>query len=246
MSMPLPTTSTATPVVNDCWNRIGVWGDKSCPELVPAVHCHNCPVFTAASTRFLDAPSPKGYVEEWTQRLIAPIEETARDLQSVLIFRLGEEWLALSVPVLIEVTNPRPLHRLPHRGGLLAGLVNIRGELQLCVHLAQLLGGKAIVREAVNVDQHFNNGVQEHHSSTSTPSARSRMLVVQAGDDRWVFPVDEVDQVYRFPAAELTTAPATLARSSSHLTRGVFPWQERSVGYLDEVRLFQLLRARIR
>jgi chemotaxis-related protein WspD len=244
VSQPLPTAST--PAANDCWNRIGVWGDKSCPELVTAVHCHNCPVFTAASTRFLDAPSPKGYLEEWTQRLIAPIEETARDLQSVLVFRLGEEWLALPVPVLIEVTNPRPIHRLPHRGGLLAGLVNIRGELQVCVHLAQLLGGKAVNRETVNVDQQLGSGGQEQQSSAAAPGARARLLVVQAGDDRWVFPVDEVDQVYRFPAAELTTAPATLARSSSHLTRGVFPWQERSVGYLDETRLFQLLRVRIR
>jgi chemotaxis-related protein WspD len=246
VTTPLPTTAASTPAMNDCWNRIGVWGDKSCPELVPAVHCQNCPVFTAASTRFLDAPSPKGYLEEWTQRLIAPIEETARDLQSVLIFRVGEEWLALPVPVLIEVTIPRPIHRLPHRGGLLAGLVNIRGELQLCVHLAQVLGGKAVARDTVSADQHLSSSGQGHHSAAPAAGARSRMLVVQAGDDRWVFPVDEVDQVYRFPAAELTTAPATLARSSSHLTRGVFPWQERSVGYLDEARLFQLLRARIR
>src|SRR5205807_2699109 len=102
-------------VQTDCWQRIGVWGDRSCPELLKVVHCHNCPVFAAASRRFLDAPSPEAYLEEWTARLTSPIEETATDLQSVLIFRLGEEWLALRVQVLLEVSNPRPIHRIPHR-----------------------------------------------------------------------------------------------------------------------------------
>jgi chemotaxis-related protein WspD len=244
MNIPLP--AVPAPAANDCWNRIGVWGDGTCPELVKAVHCHNCPVFTAASQRFLDAPSPKGYLEEWTQRLIAPIEETALDLQSVLIFRLGEEWLALRVPVLIEVTNPRPIHRIPHRGGLLAGLVNIRGELHLCVHLAQLLGGKAVGRETVNAGQRPSGGGQEQQAAASAQGTRARLIVVLSEGNRWVFPVDEVDQVYRFPAAELTTAPATLARSSGRLTRGVFTWHEHSVGYLDDTRLFQLLRTRIR
>src|SRR5437879_5608162 len=90
--------------------------------------------------RFLDAPSPSGYLEEWTARLAAPVEQTVDEVESVLTFHLGDEWLALPVRVLIEVTTPRPVHRVPYRAGLLAGLVNIRGELYLCVHLARLLG----------------------------------------------------------------------------------------------------------
>src|SRR5262245_55956316 len=134
MKLPLPTTAS------DCWNTIGVRGDHSCPELPKVVHCQNCPVFAAAGRRFLDAPSPPGYLEEWTERLAAPVEEAVADLESVLTFRLADEWLALPVCVLIEVTTRRPVHRVPYRGGLLAGLVNIRGELHLCAHLARLLG----------------------------------------------------------------------------------------------------------
>jgi chemotaxis-related protein WspD len=214
----------------DCWQRIGVWGDRSCPELVKAVHCRNCPVFAAAGRRFLDAASPAGYLEEWTERLADAIPEAATDLQSVLIFRLGEEWLALRVQVLLEVTPPRPVHRIPHRAGLLAGLVNIRGELHLCVRLAQLLG------IATAADD--NNG--------EGPSPGARLIVVRRDGDRWVFPADEVDQVHRFSTSELTGAPATLARSAGRLTQGLFLWQERSIGYLDDARLFQVLRARIR
>jgi chemotaxis-related protein WspD len=227
MSLPLPLRNAQAA---DCWNRIGVWGDRSCPELPPVVHCRNCPVFAAASHRFLDVPSPEGYLEEWTQRLTAPIEEAATDLQSVLIFRLGEEWLALRVQVLLEATTPRPVHRIPHRAGLLAGLVNIRGELHLCVHLAQLLGIKSEGRD----------------QGSGAVNGRSRLIVVQHDGERWVFPVDEIDQVYRLSAGELAGAPATLARSAGRLTRSVFVLRERSIGYLDDSRLFQVLRARIR
>jgi len=207
----------------DCWNRIGVWGDRSCPELVEAVHCHNCPVFAAASRRFLDGPPPAGYLEEWTERLGAPVEETAGDVQSVLVFRLCEEWLALRVQVLVEVAGPRPIHCIPHRTGLLAGLVNIRGELHLCVHLAQLLGLTA----------------------PDGPKGSPHMIVAEGEGSRWVFPVDEVGQVYRFSPEGLTGVPATLARSAGRLTRAVLPWRERSVGYLDDAQVFRVLRAKI-
>jgi chemotaxis-related protein WspD len=236
-------TLPALPVLkeNDCWNRIGVWGDHSCPELNQVVHCHNCPVFATASRRFLDAPPPGNYLEEWTERLIAPVEETASDLQSVLIFRLGEEWLALRVQVLLEVTGPRPVHGIPHRAGLLAGLVNIRGELHLCVHLAQVLGIKSLGWCGGEVVQ------KEHQPTTPPPQdlSRPRMIVVEDENNRWVFPVDEVDQVYRLAPSELTGTPATLARSAGRLTRAVLAWRERSIGYLDDDRLFRVLRSRM-
>jgi chemotaxis-related protein WspD len=217
-------------VRDDCWNRIGVWGDRSCPELATAVHCHNCPVFAAAGRQFLDAPSPSGYLEDWAERLAALPETAAADLQSVLIFRLTDEWLALPVAVLVEVTGPRPVHRIPYCGGVLAGLVNIRGELQLCARLDQLLG----ISGQTNV------------STNSAQAGRARMLVVRREQDAWVFPVDEVACVYRFAIATLTAVPPTLARVVARFTRGITAWNRRAVGCLDDARLFDTLRARIR
>ena len=137
--------SSALPVVavDACWNRIGVRGDRSCPELAKVTHCHNCPVFAAAGRRFLDAPSPPDYIDEWTVRLAAPDDGAAQEEFSALVFRLGDEWLALPVGVLVEVTRPRPPHRIPHRGGLLAGVVNIRGELHLVHPTRSPLGNAA-------------------------------------------------------------------------------------------------------
>ena len=241
MSLPVLPVNLAT----DCWNRIGVRGDHSCPELSKFVHCHNCPVFANAGRRILDSPSPAGYVQEWTERLAAPVEKDTTDLQSVLIFRLGQEWLALSVRALVEVTNPGRIHRVPHREGLLAGIVNIRGELHLCVHLAQLLGIRNLNSESTTREAANGKKSREPQAPTSE-SGQQRFIVARRDGAAWVFPVDQVDQVHRFPSADLTGTPATLARAAGRLTQGVFAWNERSIGFLDDAKLFQTLRTRIR
>jgi chemotaxis-related protein WspD len=225
MSSPLPVIPVVAPVEN-CWNRIGVWGDRSCPELVKVTHCHNCPVFAAAGRRFLDAPSPPEYLDEWTTRLGTPEDEEVLDELSVLVFRLGDEWLALTVAVLVEVTPPRAIHRIPHRGGLLAGLVNIRGELHLCVRLDLLLG----VSRAEELAEPEN----------------PRLIVIRKDGDGWVFAADEVDQVHRLPGQSLGQAAPTLARAAAKMNKGVFQKGTRAVGLLDETRLFQAIRERTR
>jgi chemotaxis-related protein WspD len=219
--------SSALPVivVDACWNRIGVRGDRSCPELAKVTHCHNCPVFATAGRHFLDAPSPPDYIDEWTTRLAVPDDAVTEEEFSVLVFRLVDEWLALPVEVLIEVTRPRPPHRIPHRGGLLSGVVNIRGELHLCVKLDLLLG-----------------------VATTDPvpgKNNPRLIVIRHQSEGWAFAADEVDQVYRLPALSVTPAAPTLSRAAVKLTRGVFTSGKRSVGLLDETRLFQAIQERV-
>ena len=222
MTTPLPVVA-----VDQCWHKIGVWGDHTCPELQKVTHCHNCPVFAAAGRHFFDAPSPPNYLDEWTTRLATPEAEEVFDEFSVLVFRLGDEWLALPVAILVEVTPPRVPHRVPHRAGLLAGVVNIRGELHLCIRLDLLLG----VAPA-----------SEKQAATNNP----RLIVIRSESEAWAFAADEVDQVHRIPGESLTPPAPTLSRASAKLTRGVFVSSRHSVGLLDDVRLFQTLRERVR
>ena len=58
--------------------------------------------------------------------------------------------------------------------------------------------------------------------------------------------MDEVDQVRRVSRQAITRPPATVGRAATHLTRGVFPLGRRSVGLLDEERVFEVLRAKLR
>ncbi|MFO0805388.1 MAG: chemotaxis protein CheW [Gemmataceae bacterium] len=212
-------------VQESCWHRIGVWGDRTCPELKAVTHCQNCPVFSNAGRRFLDSQPPDEYAAEWAAQLAEPEADAATGLLGALVFRIGSEWLALPVGVLAEVTHDRKPHRIPHRGGLLAGLVNIRGELHLCVRLDLLLGTEPPADSLQN---------------------RPRLIAIRKDGEGWVFSADEVDQVRRLPAADLVPAPPTLARSSSRVTRGVFHRDGRAIGLLDEERLFATLRERVR
>jgi len=239
--------------IKDCWNVIGVRGDRSCPELPKHVHCQNCPVFAEAGRRFLDAPSPPGYLEEWTASVANAVEEVATDAQSMLIFRVGDEWLALPIEVLVEVTPQRPVHRVPHRAGLLAGVVNIRGELQLCMDLSKLLGIRRSLETADGLPSPapplpLSSGGRDvgvRGDERDTASSR-RFLVVRRELDRWVLPADAVDRVCRIARREIQPTPATLQRALAHITAGVFSWEGRSVGLLDDVRLFEALRRRLR
>ena len=69
------------------------------------------------------------------------------------MFRLGAEWFALPTIAVDEVAELRGIHSLPHRrGGMLLGLVNVQGELIVCVSLARVLGLKNVVASTAGED----------------------------------------------------------------------------------------------
>jgi len=220
-----------------CWRIVGVAGDRSCPELETFIHCRNCPVLAEAARTFFDRGAPAGYLEDWQAILEEPTAAVEAGTTSVLVFRLEKEWFALPAQVLVEVTTLRPLHRIPHRtGGGLAGIVNIRGQLQLCVSLHALLGiagGPGVV-------------------STSAPAAdaaAARMLVVERGGDqgteRWVLGADEVAGVHRLARNAVRPVPSTVSQAQARCSAALFDWQDRTVGLIDEVRLFEGLRGMV-
>lgn len=216
--------------MEECWRRIGVAGDRSCPELETFIHCRNCPVMAEAARTFFDREAPEGYLEAWSRILEEPEEAIDPDSTSVLVFRLDREWLALPATALVEVTTLRPLHRVPHRtGGVLEGLVNIRGQLQLCVSLHGLLGleGRPTLMPSPAADAALTT---------------ARLLVIERfgeqGTERWVFGVDEVAGVHRAIKSALRAVPSTVSQSGTRHCQALFDWQGRAVGLLDEARVF--------
>src|SRR5689334_15901580 len=97
-------------VLDDCWNRIGVRGDGSCPELKTHVHCHNCPVHADAAGLLLAAPPPPGYLDEWTRHVAKPAMVEQAEVDTAVLFRVGAELLALRTDVVDEVSDPTPMH----------------------------------------------------------------------------------------------------------------------------------------
>ncbi len=143
--LPAPApTNTAVQTLDTCWNRIGVYGDGECAELKKFIHCRNCGVFSAAAHKLLDRPLPETYRQEWTRHFAQTEKALQPAKKSAVVFRLKAEWLALPTHTFQEVGERRPIHSLPHRrDGIVLGLVNVRGELLICVALDRFLGLEA-------------------------------------------------------------------------------------------------------
>ena len=218
--------ATATAPLNDCWKRIGVWGDASCPELEKFIHCRNCPVYSAAAVQSLDVAPPTGYAAEWSARLAGGKAEAETAQQSVVLFRMGIEWFALPTPVFSEVAEHRAVHSLPQRRkGLVLGVVNVRGALLVCVSLGRLL----------QVGRASDTEILTKHRSYG------RLLVVRTDAGRLAFPVDEVHGIYHHAAQEAQPVPPRLDQASAAYLRGVLPWGDHLVLCLDEQLLFYTL-----
>jgi chemotaxis-related protein WspD len=217
------TAPARQPGVGDCWNQIGVRGDGSCPELRQHVHCRNCPVFASAAEKLLDRELPAAEIAERTRHVAAVREVRESDTHSVVVFRIGQEWLALPADLFEEVADPRPIHVLPHRRSeVVLGVANIRGELRVCVSLAKLLN--------------IEIGVQTLKRDARTRKRYPRLLVLRREGSRVAAPVDEVHGVHRYHPKSLREVPATLAQSA--YARSILNWQDRSVGVLDDQLLF--------
>jgi chemotaxis-related protein WspD len=200
-----------------CWKRIGIWGDRTCPELATHGHCRNCPVYSAGAARLLDTDVSADYLATGARHYAQAKTEQRVAGKSAIVFRVAGEWLALPAGVFQEITPIKPVHSLPHRrDALVSGLVNVRGELLICVSLPMVLGLAAPVETALSTARH---------------------AVVGRGADRYVFAAEEVAGVHRYEDAALRPVPATLAHAQAVHTRGLLQWKERPVGLLDDALL---------
>jgi chemotaxis-related protein WspD len=204
-----------------CWETIGVisGGRGICPELKRFTHCRNCPVFTRAGRALLERELPPGYQEEAAEALAVEKIEEPPGAESLVIFRIEREWLALPTRLLSEVVDPEKFHSLPHRKNpVLLGVVNVHGDIQLCVSLRALLD----IEEAPSAQR------------DRRPANHRRMMVIGEPGAQWVFPADEILGIDRVRPQLYRRAPVTVAKAGSAYTRAIFSWPLRKKGAAAE------------
>ncbi len=205
----------------NCWNEKGIYGDGSCRELAHLIHCSRCRVYSQAGRQHLDQDLPEGYLEERTSVIAQPKEMAGVEGMSVLVFRVFEEWFAIKTIFFQEAGDITPVHTLPLKvNRIFRGIVNINGELLLCLSIADLLG--------------LTTGTEDSKSSV----IHERMLVVECKGQRFVFSVHQILGVHRIDQESLNEVPSTLSLSARSLSRGIFLLNGHHVGLLDEDRLF--------
>lgn len=145
--------------------------------------------------------------------------------RTVLVFRVGGERLALDLGAVASVSDWRVVRTVPHRRDpSLLGIVNIDGELQICVSLEALFDLPP--------------------PDLAQPAASARLLVLGRGSREWVVPVAEAIGLKQVVFEELSPVPSTLAKSTSPYVRGLFDMDGQNVGVLDEELLLASLRRR--
>lgn len=210
-----------------CWRKIGIAGDSSCKLLTEFVHCRNCPQYSAIGRTLFDREIPADYQREVSEDLAAVAAPVGEETESVLILRVGSEWFALRTQVFQEVSTYQKPYVVPFRSSsLLAGLVNVTGELLLCISLETAL---------------------ELPPESGTKSAgRPRLCVGANGRERFAFRVDEILGVRRVPCNLMQPVPVTVAKSPSAQATSCFEVEGRNVGLIDERRLFSSLDRSLR
>jgi chemotaxis-related protein WspD len=214
-----------------CWRDIGFSGDMSCPRLEEFVHCRNCPVFIRAGHGLLDREPPEGYLQESAALLAQDKPSHARAGQSVMVFRLGNEWIGLPTPSLRGVFEERIIRPIPHRSGkLLLGVSVAQGQIYPCVSVHALLGV-----------------LPEEGGGKRSLRIFKRFLAAGKKEvETVIFPVDEVQGVVRFNENNLEPTPMTVSKSPAAYTKGILALRDHQVGVLDEELLFSALDKIIR
>lgn len=222
------------PETKHCWTTIGIRGDRSCPELVKHVHCRNCQRYESAVSDLLDREPSEAYLKELTRMIAEPEIKKDGNKQTVMVFRLGSEWLAMPVGFLVELTRPCPVRPIPHRSNhVFLGLVSIRGDIQLCFSVGGLLGilpedGKKTPSDGIM--RRFCV-VSRQNRTQATPGAASPRR-------EWVFPADEVYGLGSYAENELQAVPVTVAKTLQKYTLGIIAVNNRQTGLINDDLVF--------
>lgn len=220
----MATDPTAT--INDCWNRIGTWSESgaTCERLKEVRHCLNCDLYAAAGRALLERVPPPGYLDDWKTFLAQPTVRSSGVMQSLVIFRLDRNWLALPTYLFENVVEPRTVHSLPHnRNGAVLGLVSVRGDLVVCVSLGHLVSETPV------------------DTKRRISGAFPRDIVIEREDNRWAFPVSEVHGVVRVPRGNYLDPSHYNGGLRKECLSGVLPWRDTQVACLDDVVLLRTL-----
>ena len=127
-----------------------------------------------STDKLFDRPPEASYLEEWSKLLAQPQEKFEETKEtSMVVFRLSNEWFALSALVFSEIGNERIINTIPcHCDDIILGVVNLRGQLRLCVSMLKLLELEKPFIEAT--DQAFKC----HYP---------RLLAINNEGDMWTF-----------------------------------------------------------
>jgi len=210
--------------MDDCWNKIGVWGDQKprCERLKKITHCHNCDIYSHAGSSLLSREIDQDYLNDWKKILESPRKNKNMQYHSVLIFKIEDEWFGIPSKLIKEITYCEKYHSLPHRkNNILTGLININGELLFYVSLKNLL-------KTDKADDSNNNTHKRH-------------IIIKDKEETYAFETDEVKEIIHYTKSDIKPSPMTIKNDPCCFIDGIVRHNEENIGILNSQLLFSAL-----
>lgn len=202
------------PRIGDCWNRIGVYGDRTCPELDTFNHCRNCSIYSSAGRALLEQPLKQNELTETARALSAPAEKHNQNQLSVLLFQLNDVRFALPLKSLREVSSVHAIHTVPHiTNREFLGLASLQGEIVLCFSLHACLDIAPVTEQKAKEDM--------------------QLILLQDKEDTWAFRADHIEGVEVILQNEMQSAPDTITHAPSACTTATFSWKKHTYALLN-------------
>ena len=125
------------------------------------------------------------------------------------------------------------IHTVPHRSNhIFTGIVNIRGEVLMCIALGNVLG--------VGDSQYLPS--TSTSSSSQQSSVYARTMVMEVQDNCWAFRVDEIVGIHRLDKKDLQDIPVVISKTPDTYTKKILHFENRKVSYLNyELLFYELL-----
>ncbi|HPI20116.1 MAG TPA: chemotaxis protein CheW [Candidatus Kapabacteria bacterium] len=206
-----------------CWKEIGVWGLSTCAKLDKYIHCRHCPEYSKAGRQLLNRAIEKEAITEATIQFSLEKEETQGVTLSVVIFRIENEWLAIRTEYFQEIQEWRQSHSIPFRTNrCFKGIVNINGELLLCISASELIG---VENKGINI----------------VDLTKKRLIILKNENLRYVIEADEFIGVVSISQDELQKTPSTISKSPKSLSVRLFNFKSLQIGLLDQEKLFNTI-----
>lgn len=140
---------------------------------------------------------------------VMPVAPGIEQEVQLVVFSLGEEEYGVPVGQVQEIIRMAAITQVPKAPPFVEGVINLRGRVIPVVDLKRL----------------FSLGQNSHDD-------RSRIIVVEVGDQTVGLTVDDVSEVLRLPVGTIDPPPAVAGGDGSFLT-GVGKLEQRLLMLLD-------------
>lgn len=210
--------------LDDCWNNIGIWGSTlpRCEKLEEYIHCRNCSIYSEAGRKVLERNLTDNYESSWAVVYAKHKQEHITEKVSVTVFRIGDEMMAIPTEYIKSINDIGNIHTVPHQSSkILRGLINLHGELKICISLGDLLGLDKATKEVDSKHQVYN-----------------RMVEISKDGNEYTFVATEVLGIKHITDKDYQSVPATISQAKGTFTQSFIKWEESDVAYLDAELLF--------